>query len=311
VRLLSPSGEYPVNRRVSFLSNLPRVFPRLALRNGQADSIAERLTVIDPKRCTRIGWREILSNTDLIWFLIRRDISVRYKQTAVGLGWAVVKPLVSMIVFTIFLGYVAKFPSEGIPYPAFYFCGLVIWAYVSTAVVIGSESFVSDSSLISKIYIPRILIPLSPVISGLFDLLISIVVLVLMVLYYCVPITAKILLLPVFLLPCVLTAAAIGILFAPLAAKFRDFISIVNLMSQVWMFASPLIYPTSLVPERFRILYSLNPLVGPMEGVRWIFFGTGPYPWEMFLVGTITAVLLLAFSLGVFRWAVGRVADYI
>lgn len=280
-------------------------------RGPESSREVRDIIVIDARKPVRIDWKEILSKTDLLWFLIRRDISVRYKQTAVGVGWAIIKPLVSMVVFTVFLGLIARFPSDGIPYPVFYFSGLVVWSYFSTAISMSSESFVGNVALITKVYIPRVLVPLSPVLSGLLDLVIALGLLLVMAVYYDASITSKLFCLPVFILPPIVMAAAIGIFVAPLAAKYRDFQAIVALLTQVWMFACPLIYPVSVIPERFRVLYSLNPLVGSMEGIRWAFFDTKSDPWLMLAIGVGVAILSLAVSLVCFRWSIRRVADYI
>lgn len=255
--------------------------------------------------------REFWARRDLFFFFVWRDLLVRYKQTVLGAAWAVLKPLMSMIIFSVFLGFIAKFPSDGIPYPVFYYSALTVWSYISSAVVMSGESLTSAAGMLTKIYIPRIFVPLSPVISGLVDLLISLTLLLVLTFLYGFWPSARLLLIPVLILMSALLALGVGLIMSPLIVRYRDFQNVLNVLIQVWMFVSPVIYPYTMVPERWRSLYMLNPLVGVIEGIRWALFGIGPPPWGPLVVTALVCVTLVTLGFLYFKKTEEYFADYV
>jgi len=248
---------------------------------------------------------------DIFYFLVWRDILVRYKQTLLGAAWAVLRPLITMLVFTIFLGYVVKFPSDGIPYPLFYYSGLVIWGYFSTAVIMSSESLVGYSHLLTKVYLPRLFIPAAPIVSTLLDLFISFGLLVVMSIYYGYGPSLRLLVLPVVFSMAIVSALGTSLLVSPLVVKYRDFQNIISITIQVWMFASPVIYPYSLVPDRWKFLYGLNPLVCAIEGLRWALCGSSTNLLNILPGGIIIALAGMLIGLIHFRKTEEYFADFV
>jgi len=244
---------------------------------------------------------ELWAYRDLLYFLIWRDIKVRYKQTALGAAWAVLQPLFTMVVFTIIFGRLAKIPSDGIPYPVFSFCALLPWQLFSRALTDSGSSLVTNQNLITKVYFPRLIIPLAAVLSGLVDFGISFVVLLGMMAYYGIypPIAA--LTVPLFLMLTVITALAVGLWLSALNVNYRDVKHTIPFLVQFWLYATPIAYPSSLVPERWRLLYSLNPMAGVVEGFRWALLGKTGGVGPMVLVSVITVVVLLVGGLMYFK----------
>jgi lipopolysaccharide transport system permease protein len=257
--------------------------PLLRIHPGQS-TVASRL-------------REVWANKELLYFLTRRDIQVRYKQTALGATWAVLQPVLTMAVFSIFLGGLAKVPSDGIPYPVFVFCGLVPWQLFAYALGGSANSLVANERLVSKVYFPRLTLPMSAVLAGLVDFAIALASLfVLMALYGLRP-TWAILTLPLFTLLAVATAIAVGLGLSALSVRYRDVRHALPFLTQFWLCATPIAYPSSLLPERFRPLYGLNPMAGVVEGFRWALLGQGNPPGALILVSTSVVILGLALSL--------------
>jgi lipopolysaccharide transport system permease protein len=211
---------------------------------------------------------------ELLFFLMWRDISVRYKQTLLGVAWTILQPVLTMLLFTIVFGSFAKMPSDGLPYAIFAFAALVPWTYFSQAVGRSALSLVNDPNLIRKVYFPRLLIPLAGAAAPLADFLVCLVVLVLMMLWYGTPLRWTLLTVPVFAGMTVMTAVAVGVWLAPLNARYRDIGYAIPFLTQFWFYASPIAYPLSLVPGKWRMLYALNPMVGVIEGFRWAVLGT-------------------------------------
>jgi lipopolysaccharide transport system permease protein len=232
---------------------------------------------------------------ELIYFLTWRDVMVRYKQTALGAAWAVLQPLLTMILFSLIFGRFAGLPSDGLPYPIFTFTALIPWGLFAYALTQSSTSLVSDRNLITKIYFPRLVIPLSSVLSGLLDFAISLLVLFGMMLFFQVPITWRVLTLPLFVLLAVLSAVSVGLWLSALNVQYRDVRYTLPFLTQVWLFATPVAYSLSIVPENWRWLYSLNPMVGVVEGFRWALLGTDTVVGPLFPV-SIAIILLLLFS---------------
>lgn len=211
---------------------------------------------------------------ELLYFLIWRDVKIRYKQAMIGVGWAIIQPLTTMLIFTVVFGYFAKIPSDGIPYALFAYAALLPWTYFAEAMRRGALGPVEDAELIRKIYFPRLIIPLASVMAPLVDLLLSFLVLVGLFVWYGYLPTWNIIFLPFFILAAMLLALAVALWLGPLNVRFRDIKHTVPFLIQVWMYASPIVYPVNIVPESWRLLYSLNPMVGVIEGFRWALLGT-------------------------------------
>jgi lipopolysaccharide transport system permease protein len=249
------------------------------------------------------GWfsldlRELWAYRELIYFLAWREIKVRYKQTAIGVAWAVLQPLAMMVVFTIFFGRLASMPSEGIPYPLFTFAGLLPWQLFSRTITESTNSLVADQRLITRVYFPRIIIPLATTVSGIADFAISVGLLAVLMLFYGVIPGAAIIWLPAFVLLMVIAALGVGFWLSALNVEYRDVRYAIPFINQFWLFLTPVVYPSSLVPERWQILYGLNPMVGVIDGFRWALLGIGNGPSPMLAVSTVIAIAL--FGGGIF-----------
>lgn len=234
---------------------------------------------------------------ELLAFLVWRDTKVRYKQAVIGAGWAVFQPLISMLLFTAIFSYLAKLPSDGVPYPLFAYAGLLPWNFIAQATSRSGTSLVGESHLISKVYFPRLIIPLAAASAPAVDLVCALVMMIPLMLWFGVTPGWQILLFPVFIVIALLAALAVSLWFSALHVKFRDVGHIIPFFVQFWMFASPVVYPTSLIPERWRALYSLNPVVGVVEGFRWTLLGQRAPAWETILPSI--GIVLLLFASGV------------
>jgi len=257
-----------------------------------------------------LNGRELWTYRELLYFLVWRDIKVRYKQTALGAGWAILQPMLTMGVFAVFLGRLAKVPSDGLPYPLFAFAGLIPWTYFATAVTSGSASIVASQQLISKVYFPRLLIPLASAVTPLVDAAIALATLVPLLIWFHVVPGPALVWVPAFAVLAVATAFATALWLATLTVEFRDVRYLVPFVVQFWMFATPVAYPASLVPARWRLLYGLNPMTGVVEGFRWTLVG-GPPPGPLAAVSALVVAALLAAGLGFFRRSEGTFADII
>jgi lipopolysaccharide transport system permease protein len=254
---------------------------------------------------------ELWRSRELLYVLVWKDIAVRYKQTVLGAAWAIVQPLFIMLVFSVFLGVLAKVPSDGFPYPIFAFCALVPWTYFANSLNHGANSLIENPNLLTKVYFPRLLIPISAVLSGLPDLGIALGVLLAMMLFFGIHPTWAILWLPFFVLIVVLTATAVTVWLSALNVHYRDFRYTITFIVQLWLFATPIAYPSTLVPPAWRLLYGLNPMAGVVEGFRWMLLGAGGPPRLMALVSGSIVVLLLITGLVYFRRVEGRFADIV
>jgi len=257
-----------------------------------------------------INWRELFAYRELLYFLVWRDIKVRYKQTALGAMWAILQPVMTMVVFSVFLGKWAKVPSDGIPYPLFSFVALVPWTCFSAAVTGASASVVSSQQLVSKVYFPRLLIPLAAAVTPLVDFAFAMVTLVALLLWYHVTPGVAVLWIPVLTLFSIVTAFAVSLWLSTLTVRYRDIRYVVPFLMQFWMFASPVAYPASIVPAQWRALYGLNPMTAVVEGFRWALVG-GPAPGRMVVVSAAVVAVLLAGGLAYFRSSEGTFADTI
>ncbi|MEW6192551.1 MAG: ABC transporter permease [Bacillota bacterium] len=269
------------------------------------------VTVIKPTRGWRIiNWRELWEYRELLYFFIWRDIKVRYKQTVLGAAWAIIQPFFTMVVFSLFFGHLARLPSDGLPYPIFYYTALLPWMYFANALSSVTNTIVENQRVITKVYFPRIILPVSVVFSGLVDFGIAFTVLLGMMLFYKTFPTAAILTMPLFLLLAVATALGVGLWLAALNAIYRDVRYVVPFLIQFWMFASPVAYSSSLIPEKWRALYGLNPMAGVIEGFRWAVLGQG-HPPTLLSVSVAAVLLVLAGGLLYFRKMEGTVADVV
>lgn len=258
-----------------------------------------------------LNLRELLHYRDLLAFLVIRDIKVKYKQTVLGGLWAIIQPFFMMVVFTLFFGKLAQIPSDGIPYPIFNYTAMVAWTYFATAINTSGNSIVGSGSLISKVYFPRIIIPLTPMLAGLLDFGIAFLVLIAMMLYFGIYPNITVLALPLLVLLMMLTAAGVGLVLAALNAKYRDIRYTIPFLVQFWMFATPIVYPASMVPERFRLIYALNPMTGIIEGFRSVLLGTIAFPWTMLAMSTVIAIIVFVFGIIYFKQVERYFADII
>ena len=272
---------------------------------------SKSLTVIMPgQRAGRLLLPDLLEYRELFYALALRDLRVRYKQTIVGTAWAVLQPLALMVVLTIFFGYLARFPSDGLPYPLFVLCGLLPWQLFARALNDGSMSVVVNAALVQKIYFPRIVLPGAVMVSGLVDFAIAFLVLVGLMVYYGVTVGAAVLLVPLMVVLAVATSLGIALFLAALYVRFRDVRHILPLLTQVWFFASPVFYPSSLVPEAYRVVYGLNPMVGVIEGFRWALLpGASTPDWPMLAISFCAASVLLLGGLLYFHRSEPTFAD--
>lgn len=244
--------------------------------------------------------RELWNYRELLYFLTWRDLKVRYKQTILGVAWAVIQPLFTMVIFTLFFGRLAAVPSDGVPYPIFVYSGLLLWTFFSNAVANSGNSLVGSANLLSKVYFPRMLIPWSSVAAALADLAIAFIVLVALMLYYRVAVTWRILMIPVPLLLVVLMALGVGMWLSALNVKYRDVRFAIPFVVQLWMFMTPIIYPSSFVPDRWRWLLALNPLTGIIDAFRVSLFGHQPFQWPVLGASTIITLVVLVTAAHVF-----------
>ncbi len=261
------------------------------------------------------GWNrrtvsDIWAYRELLYFFIWRDIKVRYKQTLLGAGWAIIQPLMTTVVFTIFFGHLAKVPSDGLPYPVFSLMALVPWTYFASALAGCSTSLSGYQHIISKVYFPRLIIPIGAVIAPLVDFAIGFVILIGFMMWYRITPGPSIVWLPALMLLALATAASVGVWLAALNVRYRDVRYVVPFVVQLWMFATPVAYPASLVPSRWRAVYGLNPMAGVIEGFRWALAG-GPAPGVITVVSAAVVVVLIAGGAIYFRRLEGTFADVI
>jgi len=249
--------------------------------------------VIEPLSGWRlIDVRELWAYRDLLYFLVWRDIKVRYAQSVLGIGWAIIQPVFFMIVFTVVFGNLAKVSSDGVPYAIFSFSAMVPWTYFSTSMVEATGSLVQNKSMLNKVYFPRPIMPLAPVLSKLLDFVIAFIVLLILMVWFRSTPTLGVLMLPLLVLLMMTTALGIGMWLTSMAVQFRDVKYGINFLAQLLMYASPVVYPASLIPDRYRLIYGLNPMAGVVEGFRSALLGTNPMPWDLLAVGTTVAVIV-------------------
>ena len=260
-----------------------------------------------------VNLRELWAYRELLYFLTWRDLKVRYKQTALGVLWVILQPLLTMLVFTLLFGRLAGFDERtgGIPYPIFAFAGLLPWTFFSTAITNSGNSLVGSAHLITKIYFPRMIIPAAAVAAGLVDFALSFTILAALMVYYGVGVTWGLLLLPVLMILVTLLALGVGMLLSALNVKYRDIRQVLPFMVQIWMFLSPVIYPSALVPGRWRWVFALNPMTGIIEGFRAALFGRTQIEWNILAVSAAVTIILFTYSIFAFRRMEKSFADVI
>src|ERR1041385_2934106 len=279
-----------------------------------SENISESLPTfrIDPPTgWTSIGFRELWDYREPLYFLTWRDVKVRYKQTALGAAWAIIQPLFMMLVFSLFFGRLAKVPSDGIPYPVFTFCALLPWQLFAHALTESSNSLVANERLITKVYFPRLVVPIAAVLGGLVDCAVAFVILVIMMFYYGIIPGLAIVTLPAFILLAVMTALGVGLWLSALNVKHRDVRYTIHFLIQFWLVATPVAYPSSIVPEKWRALYGLNPMAGVVEGFRWALLGKAQAPGAMLWVSVAAVIVILFGGLFYFRRMEQEFADVV
>ncbi len=274
----------------------------------------------EPLPVTRIrpsqGWvslklDELWDYRELLYFLTWRDIKVRYKQTVLGAAWAIIQPFFTMVIFSLFFGRLAGIPSDGIPYPIFSYAALVPWSFFASGLNNASNSLVGSANLLKKVYFPRLAIPISTVLAGVIDFALAFVVLLGMMLFYGMVPTINVIWLPLLLLLALATALGVGLWLSALNVQFRDVRYTIPFITQFWMFATPIVYPSTLLPEPWRTLYGINPMVGVVEGFRWALLGTATAPGPIMIVSTLAAVGLLVSGAYYFRRMEKSFADVV
>ena len=265
------------------------------------DTLSAPMARIQPLR----GWvpvnlRELWAYRELLYFLTWREIKVRYKQTALGFAWAIIQPFMMMIVFTLFFGNLAKVPSEGIPYPLFNYAALLPWTLFAEGINRSSVSLVQQTGLVQKVYFPRLIMPLAGIVSPVVDFCIAFVILIGMMVYYGYAPTWRVVLLPAFVLLALMTALGVGLWLSAINVKYRDVRYTIPFLVQLWLFASPVVYSSGLLPERWQIVYGLNPMSGVIEGFRWALLGTDP-PGSLIAVSVAIVVVVLVGGAYYFR----------
>ncbi|HVS64000.1 MAG TPA: ABC transporter permease [Thermoanaerobaculia bacterium] len=276
------------------------------------ESLDEPLTFIRPSRGWRtLDLRELWAYRELVYFLVWRDIKVRYKQTALGASWAIIQPFFTMVVFSLFFGRLAGVPSDGLPYPVFSFAALVPWTLFATGLTMSAASLVGNQDLLKKVYFPRLAIPLAPVLAAVVDFAIAFTVLLGMMWFYgIVPGLEALALVPLLTLTLV-TSLAVGLWLSALNVRYRDVRYALPFLVQLWLFLTPIAYPSSLLDEPWRTLYAINPMVGVVEGFRWALLGTDTAPGPMILVSSLAALALLAGGAFYFRRLERTFADLV
>jgi lipopolysaccharide transport system permease protein len=258
----------------------------------------------------RFGLTELWRYRELLYFLTLRDVKLRYKQTLLGAAWAIIQPLCAMLLFTLVFGRLARLPSDNIPYPLFAYAGLVPWTFFANAITNAANSLVGSTSLVTKVYFPRMIIPAAPVLAGLVDLAVALLLLVPLLIYYQVTLTWQLLFLPLFICLATLLAFGIGMLLAGLNVKYRDIRYALPFAVQLWLFASPVIYPLSITPPRWKWIFTLNPMTGIIEGTRSSLFGR-PFDWTAIGASLLVALFVIALAAYFFRRVEDGFADVI
>jgi lipopolysaccharide transport system permease protein len=270
------------------------------------------VTVVTPSQ----GWvalqlSKVWEYRELLYFLTWRDIKVRYKQTVLGVAWAIIQPFCTMVVFSIFFGRLANIPSDGVPYPLFSYAALVPWTFFAHGLSQSSDSLVASANLLKKVYFPRLIIPIAAIFASAVDFVLAFIVLLVMMLFYGITPTVRVLWLPCFLLLALTTSLGVGLWLSAMNVQFRDVRYTVPFLTQFWLFATPIAYPSSLLSEPWRTLYSINPMVGVVESFRWALLGAATAPGPMVIVSSLASLALLVSGLFYFRRMEKTFADVV
>ena len=272
------------------------MFKSIAASHGEL-----RVTHIQPRRGLRVlDFRSLWEYRELLYFFCWRDIKVRYKQTALGATWALLQPFMTMVIFSVIFGRFAKMPSDGVPYPIFAYCGLLPWQLFAFALSETSNSLVGNAHLITKVYFPRLLVPVAGLLTGLVDFAIAFVLLIAKMFYYHLPIRSSILVIPFLLLFAIVSSLGVGLWLSALSVKYRDVRHVLPFITQFWLYATPVAYPSSLIPHKWRFLMGINPMSGVVEGFRWALLGTAHVDLGLMAVSVVSVLLLLAGGLAYF-----------
>ncbi len=278
-----------------------------------SDTEAEAPVLIIEAGSSPLGKRlsELWDYRELLYFLAWKDFKVRYKQTILGVAWAVIQPFFTMVIFSIFFGYLGKIPSDGIPYPLFTYCALLPWSLFAHALAESSNSLINNQSLITKVYFPRLIIPIAPLFVGLVDFGVACLLLIGMMLFYGIVPGVAVFTVPLFVLLAVITALTVGLWLSALNVQYRDVRYTIPFLTQLWLFASPVAYPSSLLPEPWRTLYGLNPMAGVVEGFRWALLGQTSGPGALVAVSIGVVIMLLIGGLWYFTRMEQTFADIV
>ncbi len=258
-----------------------------------------------------LGWADLVRHREILYFLAWRDIKVRYKQTVLGVAWVIVQPLAVALAMAAFLGHIVHIQSTNLPYPVFAYSGMVLWQFFAQGLTESSHSTIKNEPLISRVYFPRLFIPLSSFLASSVDFLVSLVALILFLVYFHIAPSITIVLLPLFVLPAIISSLGVGLWLSALNVKFRDVRHTVGFLVQFWFFATPVANPVSAVPLRWRLLYELNPMVGALDGFRWALHSQGPFPARSVVLAVGVCSLLLVTGLYYFRRTEDNFADFI
>jgi lipopolysaccharide transport system permease protein len=269
------------------------------------------VVVIKPTRGLTLNLREIWVYRELLYFMVWRDLKVRYKQTALGAGWAIIQPVTTIVIFSVIFGHLAKIPSDGVPYPVFSFAGLLPWLYFAAALSQSSQSIVSNKNLITKVYFPRLMVPIASVVVPLVDMLLAATVLFGLIFYYGLTPSWHVVGIFPFILMAMATAFGTGLLLAGLNVRYRDIPYVVPFVIQLWMYASPVVYPTSLVPHKWQWVLGLNPMVGVIDGFRWSLLGSAAPSFSLMLASVLIGTALTVAGLYYFKRTERSFADII
>jgi lipopolysaccharide transport system permease protein len=284
---------------------------RLALKSSSPPDAVPVVRIRPPSGWAAVDWGEIWEYRELLYFLTLRDLKLRYKQASLGVAWVLLQPLASTVIFTVVFGRLARLPSDDLPYALFALSGLVPWTVFASALGRAASSLVSSANLLGKVYFPRLILPLAAVLSGLVDAAISFALLLGLAAYYGQPLSLAILAVPLFLLMALAAAVGVGLALAALYVRYRDIAYVIPVLTQLWMYASPVVYPASLFPERWRWLVGLNPMAGVVEGFRWALFGTGQPPGPLLALSAGVIVLMVGAGFYIFRRMEDTFADVV
>lgn len=299
-------------RRASVIGISPSARGSVIIETLEAEQIHPAQTIRIQPRGSFVGLnsRELWAYRELLYFLTLRDIKIRYKQTAIGVAWVLLQPIVTTAIFTLIFSSWARFETGDVAYPLFAMSGLIIWIFTHGSITIASNSFVNNVNLVTKVYFPRLIVPLAATFAGLFDLLFSVAILIVMMAWYRTAVSWGLLLAPLFILLALIQTAAIGTLLSALNVRFRDVKFAVPFMLQIWMIASPIFYPASMVSQKWRLVFAINPLTGIIDGFRSSLFGA-PFDWPVIGVSSVSIVVSCIVALFIFKRMEDDFADLV